>query len=107
MQASLYKLVGTVHIPNEKKAEFNAYVLQVLKSCGIRKTEEINLGGKKVIVVKLPEADENGMVLFDYSIFEKRKRETSTYNLCTCELITPDPGYAEFGIAMYLLMTLH
>ena len=106
MADTRYKLVGTVNVPEEKKDELNTYVLQVLKKCGIRKTEEICLEGKKFTVITMPKVDENGIVSFDYSIFERKKRDISTYNLHTCELVTEDRGYMEYGLAMNLILTL-
>lgn len=106
MRDDLYKLEGTVMIPKDKKAEFNRYILQILDVCGIRKTEKIVLGGQTVTVIRRPMPDEQGIVSFDYSIFEKEKRKAATYNMNTCELITPDRGYREFGIVMNMIMVM-
>ena len=106
MRDDVYRLEGTVMIPEDKKDEFNKYVLQILDNCGIRKTEEMELGGQMVTVVRQPIPDEQGIVHFDYSIFEKRQRETAEYNLNTCELKTPDRGYSEFGVVMNMIMVM-
>lgn len=106
MRNHLYTLAGTVDIPENRKAEFNASVLKMLYMGGIRKTEEMELGGKKITVVSRPVPDENGIVRFDYSIFEKYKRKVNTYNLNTCELDTPDRGYREFGVIMNAVMIM-
>lgn len=97
MRDDLYKLEGIVMIPANEKAEFNRYILQILDVCGIRKTERIELDGRVITVARRPMPDGQGIVSFDYSIFEKKKRKTATYNTNTCELITPDRGYSEFG----------
>lgn len=101
-----YKIAGKVTIPEGKKDEFNRYILQILHRGGIRKTEQIKLGRKKVTVIGRPVPNQQGIVRFDYSIFEERKREVGTYNMNTCELITPDRGYREFGLVMNLIMTM-
>ena len=59
-----------------------------MDKCGIRKTAEMEAAGKKAIVVSPVYPDENGIVSFDYSIFEKKKRKISTYDMNTCELHT-------------------
>lgn len=101
-----YWLLGEVKIPNEKKEELNKYVLQLLEKGGIRKTEEIMLENRKTMVVKKAVPNEEGIVYFDYSIFEKKVRDTSTYNMNTCKLDTSDRGYNEFGMVMNLIMFL-
>ena len=46
--AGKYKIAGTIKIPEDKKAEPNSYVMQILDKCGIRKTEYVDLDGKMV-----------------------------------------------------------
>lgn len=106
MRDDMYKLAGTVRIPENKKNAVNKHVLKLLYLCGIRKTDEMELAGRKISVVEPVAPDENGIVTFDYSIFEKMKREVCTYNMQTCELVTPDRGYQEFGVTMNLVMVL-
>lgn len=106
MRDDLYRLEGTVMIPDNKKDEFNRYILQILDACGIRKTERIELDGRPITVVRRPEPDGQGIVSFDYSIFEKKKRKTAAYNTNTCELTAPDRGYAEFGVVMNMVMVM-
>lgn len=48
MRDDLYRLEGTVMIPDNKKDEFNRYILQILDACGIRKTERIELDGRPI-----------------------------------------------------------
>ena len=106
MNNDIYKLVGNVTIPEDKKAEFNGYVLRILDLCGIRKTENIELGGQTIMVVNRPEPDEDGIVSFNYSIFDKKIRKTATYNMNTCELIAPDRGKLEFAVVMNVIMVM-
>ena len=35
MRDDVYKLAGTVSIPEDKKAEFNRYILQILEKRGL------------------------------------------------------------------------
>lgn len=99
-------LLGEVKIPEEKKEKFNNYVLEILDKCGIRKTEEIILNGKKVTVIRKVVPDEKGKVYFDYSIFEKIVRKVCIYDMNTCELQVTGDESNEFATAMNLIMTL-
>ena len=103
---NLYYLEGRVSIPTERKAEFNRNVLDILRACGIRKLKEIEIDGKSIIVVREPVENDEGMVAFDYSIFEGQRRQISFYDMNTCELHTEDRGYNEFGMVMNLIMTM-
>ena len=101
-----FELVGEFSITEDKKTELNELVLKLLDKCGIRKLKEVEHMGKKMIVISQLEPDSNGIISFDYSIFEKKKRNISTYNLNTCELIVDDCGFCEFGMPLMLLLTL-
>lgn len=102
----MFKLAGTVNIPEAKRDEFNQKVLATLYRCGIRKTETITLNGIAFNVVRPPEANENGIVDFDYSIFEKKKRAISSFNTLTGELKAADCGYGEYRIVINMIMAL-
>ena len=106
MSEPKYWLVGKVSVPEEEKAELNSAVLEVLNLCGIRKKKEITLAGKPITVLERPSVDENGIVEFDYSIFEKKSRICSTYDTKSCTLETREQGYSEFGVTMNLIMVL-
>ncbi|MCM1082310.1 MAG: hypothetical protein NC393_02630 [Clostridium sp.] len=106
MSDCAYKLEGTVAISENKRDEFNRYILQLLDSCGIRKTEKMVLGGQVITVVRQPKPDEHGIVRFDYSIFEKKKRDVAEYDLNTCVLTVQDRGYDEFGVVMNMIMVM-
>ena len=101
-----YWLVGQAKIPAEKKKEFNENVLEILNRCGIRKRVKIALAGKSITVLEKPHPDPNGIVSFDYSIFEKKNREVSTFDTNTGVLTTVDRGVGEFGLAMNLILLL-
>ena len=106
MKDNMFCLAGKVSIPVEKRNEMNKYVLEIMDKCGIRKTVEMTVAGKKVTVAAPARPNTDGIVLFDYSIFEKKKRKISQYDLNTCELYVEDPGYNEFGIVMNMIMVL-
>lgn len=106
MADNIYQLAGKVNVPAEKKNEMNKYVLEIMDKCGIRKTAKMTVAGVEVTVVSPAQPNADGIVMFDYSIFEKRQREISTYDLNTCELYTEDRGYSEFGIVMNMIMVL-
>lgn len=106
MENNYYKILGEVKVPEEKKKELNDHILCILDRCGIRKTKEMNIAGKPVTVLERAKPDENGIISFNYSIFEQRKREISTYDTNTCSLHVSDRGYAEYGVTMNLLMVL-
>lgn len=101
-----YWIEGKVSIPEERRVEFNENVRKLFRLCGIRKLEEIEIAGKICTVVHEPEPDDKGAISFDYSVFERRKREISTYDMNTCELHAEDRGYDEFSLVMNLIMTM-
>ena len=101
-----YWIEGKVSIPEGRRTEFNENVRKLFRLCGIRKLEEIEIAGKICTVVHEPEPDDRGILSFDYSVFERRKREISTYDMNTCELHVKDRGYEEFGLVMNLIMTM-
>lgn len=106
MKNTHYSLFGTVDVPEGKKNEANEYVSRLLELGGIRKTESIVLDGRMFTVVDLPKPNKDGVMEFDYSIFEKRKREINTYDTGSCILSTPDRGDNEFGMIMNCIMYL-
>lgn len=90
MDNNYYVLAGTVNVPEEKKEELNYYITELLYKGGIRKTEEIILDERKFTVVDRVCPNDNGILEFDYSIFEKKLRKCNNYNLDSCMLSTPD-----------------
>lgn len=101
-----YWYSGKVNVPADQRDQFNADVLEILKQCGIRKTKETSVGNKDVTVTTLPCPDENGIVTFDYSIFEQKLRKPATYNTNDCTLKVEDRGDNEYGVAMNLILVL-
>ena len=63
MKNDSYQLIGEVKIPDDKREQFNSHVLELLRKCGIRRTEEMILDGKTVTVVDIPVPDAEGNVL--------------------------------------------
>jgi len=106
MEKEKYRLLGTVKIPEDKKAEFNKYVLELIHKGGIRKSCEVVLDGKTFTTLKPSVPDEKGIVYFDYSIFERELRQVSSYDTNTCTLRINDRGYNEYGLVMNLIMFL-
>lgn len=101
-----HRIEGKVTIPEEKRDEFNRNVFTILKMCGIRKVVKTKIDRHEVTTVCMPEADEHGIVSFDYSIFEQRQRDIATYNIHTNELSLPYCDYSQFGFAMCFIMTM-
>jgi len=106
MSEYIYGIKGVVNVPEEKKNEMNDLALEILFKSGMRLTKEIELAGKKHVVVMRPKPDENGIVCFDYNVFEKRTIPESTYDINTCILDAGDVGYNESGIAMNIIRAL-
>lgn len=106
MNENIYTLAGTVHIPEESKDEFNKKVLTTLHRCGIRKTETISVNDIDITVVAPLKANREGIIEFDYSIFEKQKRGISSFNTLTGELKIADRGYGEYGLPINMIMAL-
>ena len=106
MTDSSYWLAGKVDVPEAKKQEFNVYVMEILKRFGMRKRKEIDVAGGKITILGKPTPDENGIIEFDYSIFEKKNRTVSKYNMNTCELYSVDRGGNEYGLAVNCILLL-
>ena len=101
-----HKMNGEVCIPEEKRDEVNRLVQDFIYKLGIRKTKTLELAEKEVMVVSVPKPNEKGIIEFDYSIFERYKRESSYYDTNTCQLYVNNDGYREFQLAMLVIMTL-
>ncbi|MBR6229477.1 MAG: hypothetical protein IKQ97_07050 [Eubacterium sp.] len=106
MLENTYRMAGEVTIPDEKRDEFNRRVLRILDRGGIRKTHRMQVGNHEITVLVPATPDENGIVSFNYSIFEKMEREVATFNTITGELIAPDRGYSEYAIVVSAIMVL-
>lgn len=104
--AEEYWFSGNVNISSDQRKQFNEDVMEILKQCGIRKTKEISVGDHMVTVTSLPCPDKNGMITFDYSIFEKKLRKPAMYNTNDCTLKVVDRGANEYGVAMNLILVL-
>ena len=102
-----YTLEGRFEIANENmKQEMNEFIIQILYKTGIRKTTTVMINGREFDAVEQTYPDENGIIYFDYSVFEKRIRRGNYYNCHTCELVTEDRGENEFGLVMNMIMII-
>ena len=102
-----YTLEGRFEIANENmKQEMNELIMQILYKTGIRKTTTVMINGREFDAVEQTYPDENGIIYFDYSVFEKRIRRGNYYNCHTCELVTDDRGGNEFGLVMNMIMII-
>lgn len=102
-----YTLEGRFEIANENmKQEMNELIIQILYKTGIRKTTTVMINGREFDAVEQTYPDENGIIYFDYSVFEKRIRRGNYYNCHTCELVTEDRGENEFGLVMNMIMII-
>lgn len=101
-----YRIIGNVNVSDERRDEFNDYILKLLKIGGIRRIKGISINGKDFKVVEYPKPDENGIVDFNYSIFEREERELSYFDMKNCQLYCTDRGYMQYGVVMNLLMTM-
>ena len=102
----LYSVEGMIRIPEENREEFNELVLMVLQRGGIRKTKRIRLAGMEHTIVSKPKPDEEGIVSFDYSVFEMKRYGQGYFNMMTGELTVSDCGYQEFGVVMNMIRAL-
>lgn len=80
--------------------------MRLLDLCGVRFLKAVTIDGNEIEVTCPLEADAEGIVRFNYSIFEKMKRNESSYDLNTCEVTVSDCGMDELGMAIMLLMIL-
>lgn len=104
----MYHLAGNFEITDKNREKLNREVLELLYQTGIRRVCKIKApsGEAEVKAVEIPVPDGNGIVSFNYSIFEGIEREMSTYDTNTGILTTTDRGYSEFGLPMNLLLAL-
>ena len=101
-----YWLIGEPKIPEEKREEVNQAVLRILHYCGMRKEKEILVGTDEFTVVEKPVPDADGIITFDYSIYENRIYEPGTYDTKTCALNVNERGLYEYGLVINMLYTL-
>ena len=106
MSHDQYQVIGQITIPEEKREEFIDKVMTVLDKGGIRKMQTVEVSGMPHTVVAPVSADEQNVLSFNYSIFEQRKRDDSTFDLNTLRLDTQDRGVAEYGLVMNAIMVL-
>ena len=103
MNDNSYELLGTVHIPEGEVDEFKRNFEMVLNYCGIRKTTQIGLAGKKFEAIEPARFDSTGNIYFDYSIFEKKAYETAGFNVETGEFKISEWGYKEYAFGVHIM----
>ena len=101
-----YRLIGEPKIPEDKREEVNQAVLRILHYCGIRKENKVQAGTGEFTVVEKPVPDADGMITFDYSIYENRMYEPCTYDTKTCAINVKKCGLSEYGLVINMLYTL-
>ena len=101
-----YRLIGEPKIPEDKREEVNQAVLRILHYCGIRKEKKVQAGTGEFTVVEKPVPDADGMITFDYSIYENRMYEPCTYDTKTCAINVKKCGLSEYGLVINMLYTL-
>ena len=107
MSDYIYTMQGSFSLTNlDKKNEMNELILDILRKTGVGRLTTRNVNGKDISVFRQAAPDDNGIIEFDFSIFEKFHRKGNYYNTNTCELVTPDIGYRHFKIVMILIMTV-
>lgn len=104
----MYHLAGTFEITDKNREKLNQEVLEILYQTGIREICKMKApsGSAEIKAVEVPVPDENGVVSFNYSIFEGIERDMGTYDTSTGVLAVSDRGYSEFGLSMNLILTL-
>lgn len=107
MNENKYYLEGTFSISDpEKKKEMNNLILEVLMKTGTCRMTTKKVNGKRVPVVAKAAPNKNGIVKFDYSIFEKKIRKGNYYDVNLCKLVIHDIGYNHFAVTMDLIMVI-
>lgn len=107
MSDEMFWLEGTFLLTDpEKLKEMNNLILELLRKTGICRLTTKTIAGKTMQVVSKAVPDECGIIQFDYSIFERIKRNGNYYDTKTGKLVTPDRGYNHFGFTMNLIMTV-
>lgn len=91
---------GDMTIPEDKKEEFTESMMKVVREGGLMEAEDINMHGKRITLLHLPEFNEKGIATFCYSYFEDTFWETGGYNKNNQELCTNKVGYQEFNWAV-------
>lgn len=88
-----YYLAGECKVNNfSKKKEMNDLIIKILDKTGIRNTATLMRNEEKITVVEIALPDINGIVHFNYSIFENIVRNGNYYDCNNCKLVITDEG---------------
>ncbi len=114
-----YTMTGKVTIPEEKRDNLNYLVLCLLWYGGIRKTDTIEYyddddddydddeyDSYEYDVTKAALPDKNGIVSFDYSLYDNCSHSVATYDMNTCELKVESCYFDCYGVVMSAIMAL-
>ncbi len=88
--------LGEMQIPEERKEEFSARVLKILRQGGMMRSETIPFGGRKLRVLSVPAADADGKVAFGYSYFGDCEWEQAEYQTGEAKFCTGEVGSYEY-----------
>ena len=101
-----YFLAGTPVIPDDMKPTITKKILTLLDKGGIRNSQRIKVGDNDYTVAALARPDKNGIISFNYSIFEKEERGVSTFDTNTFELTFRNCAEDEFGLIIIAIQVL-
>lgn len=88
-----YYLAGECKVNDfSKKKEMNDLIIKIFDETGIRNTATLMLNEEKITVVEKALPDINGIVHFNYSIFENIVRNGNYYDCNNCKLVITDEG---------------
>lgn len=93
----VFKMVGECTIPEERREELNKHVINLLDRCGMRLMGKMDFKGTSVNVLKHLAPDSEGIVRFDYSIFQHEKVKDGSYDMKTCVINAPS---SPFGVCV-------
>lgn len=98
---------GDQTIPEDKREEFTRRVLTVLDQGGMLDLEDVSLFGKRVWLLKPPQAlPGKDTILFCHNYFEQDTWETGSYDPISCCFHTNKVGWRQFNLvcsAVYVL----
>lgn len=107
MGAEGLSLVGEVCIPPERRDELNERVLSMLWRLGMRRRVKVEVAGTTYDLVRRAEPDADGIVFFDWSVFDGWGPGEGTYDVLTCELrATHDRTNTVYGVTIGAITTL-
>lgn len=101
---------GKFKIAEHKKEEYVTNMLTILNYGGMMHLDEVNMYGKKLMLISPLILDTNNWVKFRYNYFEDDAWETAEFDANRCQLWTQKIGSSEFAntiSAAYVLQELY